>query len=143
MTYDYKEKKIVATLCKGIEIGVALNVVGHLSISIGAYANSNIMGRPILIDGSGTKHVGISRYPFIITTTNHSKLKIAIEKSREMASEILMIDYPKQMLYTGHDDELSDSLSSVSSEDLEYLGAVFYGDTYLINQLTGKFSLWR
>ena len=44
--YNYRQKKIVAVLASNLEIGVAFNVIGHLAISIGAYADKEIMGRP-------------------------------------------------------------------------------------------------
>lgn len=54
-----------------------------------------------------------------------------------------MADYPEEMLSTGHDDELAESLASIKEDELDYLGAVLYGKAELITQLTGKFSLWR
>ena len=56
---------------------------------------------------------------------------------------VFLADYPEQMLITGHDDELADALSSIEETDINYLGAILYGESDLINQLTGKFSLWR
>ena len=37
MDYDYKEKKMVAVLSSKISPDVAINVIGHLSVSVGAY----------------------------------------------------------------------------------------------------------
>ncbi len=141
MDYNYKEKKIVAVVNDKLEPGVALNVVGHLSISIGYNAN-NHMGRSILTDASGVEHLGISRYPFIITKANSNKIRIAIETARDNAN-ILFADYPQQMLDTGHDDELAESLENIKEKDLVYLGAVFYGDTDEVNTITKKFSLYK
>jgi len=45
MIYDYRAKKVVAVLSADLETGVALNVIGHLAISIGAYGQ-HLMGRP-------------------------------------------------------------------------------------------------
>ena len=142
MTYNYREKKIVAVLSSELEAGVALNIVGHLAISIGAYSERDIMGKPYLQDGSGIKHIGISKYPFIITKVKPTKLRKLIEDVRQN-KEILMVDYPEQMLTTGHDDELAQSLVEIEELQINYLGAVIYGFTDAINQLTGKFSLWR
>ena len=74
MEYDYREKKIVAVVDSKLEVGVALNVVGHLAVSIGHNASDH-MGRPVLTDGSGVDHLGISRYPFIITKSNAGKIR--------------------------------------------------------------------
>jgi hypothetical protein len=47
------------------------------------------------------------------------------------------------MLETGHDDELAAAIAASAEADIEYLGALFYGPTEVINSITGKFSLWR
>lgn len=142
LSYDYGERKIVATLVSNIPPEVALNVIGHLAISIGAYADNNLMGRSNIVDKSGVSHKGISKYPFIITQTKLEKLREAITKAREN-NDILMIDFPKQMLITEHDDELEKTLKSNFEPELEYLGAIFYGKSKDVNKITGNFSLWR
>uniref|UniRef100_UPI0040568A7F DUF2000 domain-containing protein n=1 Tax=Agathobacter sp. TaxID=2021311 RepID=UPI0040568A7F len=141
MEYDYREKKIVAVLNSALETGVALNVVGHLAVSIGCYAQEH-MGKNPLLDADGVKHLGIARYPFIITKAKPNKIRAAIEKAREN-DNILFADYPQQMLETGHDNELAESLAKAQEKDLSYLGAVFYGPTEDINEITGKFSLYK
>jgi hypothetical protein len=35
--YNYQAKKIVAVLAEKLEMDVALNVIGYLAVSIGAY----------------------------------------------------------------------------------------------------------
>ena len=47
------------------------------------------------------------------------------------------------MLETRTDEELITSISNKENEKLEYLGAILYGDTKEINEITGKFQLWR
>ena len=142
MAYNYKEKKTVAVLASNLETGVAFNVIGHLAISIGAYAEADLMGRSKLFDASGISHLGISKYPFIITKVKPSKLRRLIQDARQH-SDIILADYPEQMLTTGHDDELATVISTVKEEDINYLGAILYGNTEIITELTGKFTLWR
>ena|SRR5437870_2640695 len=142
MTYTYHEKKIVAVLSANLEIGIALNVVGHLALSLGAYAKRDVLGRPMLPDASGTIHIGISKYPVIITKVKPNRLRRLVQDARKLEG-VFLADYPEQMLITGHDDELADALSSIEETDINYLGAILYGGSDLINQLTGKFSLWR
>ena len=47
------------------------------------------------------------------------------------------------MLETRTDEELVNSISSKESEELEYLGAIIYGDTKDVDEITGKYQLWR
>ena len=142
MSYDYKEKKIVSIIASNVEPAIALNIMGHLGVSVGAYADKEIMGQANIKDKSGITHVGISKYPFIITKVKMGKLKQTIETAKQNPN-ILVIDYPREMLTTGHDDELVKAIGEKEEKDMEYLGAVLYGDSNVINELTGKFSLWR
>ena len=141
-TYDYREKKMVAVLSSKISPDVAINVIGHLSVSVGAYADSELMGRKNLIDGSGISHFGISRYPFIATKVKPAKLRKSIEEARKNPA-LQVFDYPLQMLETAHDDELAESLAKITEETLDYLGAIIYGKSSDVDSITGKFTLWK
>ena len=141
MSYDYRGKKIVAVLASNLETGVALNVLGHLAISIGAHSALDIIGRSPLIDGSGMRHTGIARYPVIVTKVRSGKLRKLIDEARSN-SEILLADYPREMLDTGHDDELAEALAKRPEENLEYLGAILYGPHKAVSDLTARFTLW-
>ena len=142
MSYDYKERKVVAVLASDLEIGQAFNVLGHLALSIGARADESLMGMETLLDASGVAHLGIARYPVIVTKTNRSKLNRLVREAK-LSGEVLIADYPEQMLVTGHDDQLAEALASAEESDLSYLGAVLYGRSEIVARFTGKFSLWR
>ncbi|MCL2383953.1 MAG: DUF2000 domain-containing protein [Oscillospiraceae bacterium] len=142
MDYNYKEKKIVGVIGSNVEPSIALNVIGHLAISIGAYADKDIMGQANIKDKSGVNHVGISKYPFIITKVKMGKVRQAIETAKQNPN-ILVVDYPKEMLTTAHDEELVKAMEEKEEQQLEYLGAVLYGDAKDIDEITGKFQLWR
>ena len=142
MSYDYKEKKIVGVIASNLEPGVALNIIGHLGVSIGAYADKDIMGQANIKDKSGMNHVGISKYPFIITKVKMGKVRQTIETAKQNPN-ILVVDYPKEMLTTGHDDELVKAIGEKEEQRLEYLGAVLCGNSKDIDEITGKFQLWR
>lgn len=138
----YEDKKIVGIIASNVEPTVALNVIGHLSISIGKYSESEIMGQPIITDKSGINHLGISQFPFIITKVKSGKLKTAIDTAKSNP-KLLVADYPKDMLDTRTDSELVESINSKENDKLEYLGAIIYGDTKDVDEITGKFQLWR
>lgn len=139
---NYEDKKIAAILSTNVEASVALNVIGHLAISIGKYADNEIMGKKIITDNSGIDHLGISRFPFIITKVKPSKLRNAIDKAKANPN-LLVADYPKDMLETRTDEELVEQISNKNNEELEYMGAIIYGNTNDVNEITGKFQLWR
>lgn len=139
---NYEDKKIVGIIASNVEPAVALNVIGHLSISIGKYSNEEIMGKSIISDKSGIEHLGISQFPFIVTKVKAGKLKNTIDMAKNNPN-LLVADYPKDMLDTRTDDELVKSISSKENDKLEYLGAVIYGNTKDVDEITGKFQLWR
>ena len=56
---------------------------------------------------------------------------------------LLVADYPNDMLYTRTDEELVNSINSKENEKLEYLGAIIYGNTKDVDEITGKYQLWR
>ena len=138
----YEDKKIVGIVASNVEPSVALNVIGHLAISIGKYSNDEIMGKPVIVDKSGINHLGISQFPFIITKVKSGKLKNAIDLAKQNPN-LLVADYPKDMLDTRTDDELVESINSKENDKLEYLGAIIYGNTTDVDKITGKYQLWR
>jgi len=142
MSYQYNEKKIVIVLSSKIQPEIALNVVGHLSISLGAYADKTLMGRKELLDNDNLKHIGISKYPLICTKVKPSKLKKVVKDCRSNA-KLLYIDFPINMLETNHDDELFNSLKNTKEDDINYLGILIYGDSIEVNTITSKFTLWK
>lgn len=139
---NYEDKKIVGIIATNVDAATALNVIGHLAVSIGKYSDAEIMGKKTLTDASGIDHLGISRFPFIVTKVKPSKLKTAIDKAKENKN-LLVADYPRDMLETRTDEELVNSVASKENDNLEYLGAIIYGNTEEVNEITGKFQLWN
>lgn len=142
MNYNYKDKKIVAILASNLEIGIAFNIIGHLSISIGANIDKGLMGKTPILDKRGIHHLGISKYPFITTKIKQSKIRSVIGEARENGN-ILIADYPKVMLTTGHDNELVEAISNIDEANIEYLGVILCGSSEDINAITGRFQLWN
>lgn len=70
------------------------------------------------------------------------KLKAAIDRAKNNP-DLLVADYPKEMLETRTDDELVTAINTKENDKLEYLGAIIYGNTKEVDEITGKFQLWR
>ena len=81
-------------------------------------------------------------YEIIITKVKAGKLKNAIDEAKKN-SNLMVADYPKDMLDTRSDEELVSSINSKENDKLEYLGAIIYGNTEEVDKITGKFQLWR
>lgn len=139
---NYEDKKIVGIIATNVDAPTALNVIGHLAVSIGKYSDNEIMGKSVITDKSNVNHLGISKFPFIITKVKPGKLRNAIDRAKENPN-LLVADYPREMLETRTDEELVESINSKSNDELEYLGAIIYGNTNDVNEITGKFQLWK
>ncbi len=141
--YDYKAKKVVAVLSSTLETGIAMNVLGHMCVALGAHGDKDaMMGRPVLTDASGLNHIGIGRYAVIITKVKPARLRQFIEEARAVPS-LKLIDFPQEMLDTHHDDDLVSSMAAKAEKDMAYLGALVFGDAAEIQTLSGKFMLWK
>jgi DNA/RNA-binding domain of Phe-tRNA-synthetase-like protein len=138
--YPYDDKKITVVVADDIEPGIATNVVGHLTTSVGKNAD-DIMGRPFYTDKSGEKHIGISRYPVIILKGKKSKIEKLIDQARD--ENLLVVDYPKEMFETRTDDDLNQALEKKAEEELEYYGVALCGDKDKVEKLTKNFSLYK
>ncbi len=142
MTYDYKSHKIVAIISENLEPWQAMNVLGHMAVSLGAHKDDMLMGRDVLLDKDGVIHKGIARFGFIIKKGTVSHIAETISKARSTAG-LTLIDFPRDMLDTRHDDELVQSIQSKSDAELEYLGALLYGPTDAVNSLTKSYVLYN
>lgn len=139
---NYEDRKIVAVIASNVSAEEALNVIGHLAVAVGKYSDAEIMGRPVITDKSGVEHMGISQFPFIVTKVKAGKLKNAIEKAKSNPN-LLVADYPREILETRTDDDLTDAIEAKENDKFEYMGAIIYGNTKDVDEITGKFSLWR
>ncbi len=141
MSYNYKKNKIVAIIADGIEHWQTLNVLGHMSISLGANKDEDLMGREILTDKSGFNHKGIARFGFIIKKGTFEEINQLVEKLKNSPG-ITLIDFPQEMLDTRHDDDLHESMQLKETKDFKYLGCLLYGSTQEIDELTKQYKLW-
>jgi hypothetical protein len=135
----YGSRKTIVLLSSRIDAVTALNVTGHLCLAIGANAYPAILGRRRLVDGSGGVHLGISKFPIIVLAGRPSKIEASLAAAHGRP-ELLVADYPRQMLDTGSDEDLAVALGD--AHDLEYLGIAVYGPTGVLDDVFGRFSLW-
>lgn len=140
MNYDYKEKKIVCIVSDELEAWQMMNVVGHLAIGLGASKDGELMGRDVLEDASGVSHKGVARYGLIIKKGGAEGIREVVQNART-EREVTMLDFPREMLETSHDDELFAELLKKEEKDVEYLGVILYGPAQTVNTLTKNFPL--
>ena len=78
----------------------------------------------------------------IITKVRAGKLKSSLAEAK-MIEELLVVDYPSVMYTTGHDDELAQELQKQTEEEIEYFGYILFGESDAVDNISGKFSLWK
>ncbi|EOA9033868.1 TPA: DUF2000 domain-containing protein [Vibrio harveyi] len=138
---DENQKRFVAVISKKVEVGRAVNVLGHLSVSL---ANQLSDGDAVYIDYQdldGNVHPNISHYPFIVLRADNSN---KIRKLRQEAHDkgILFSDFTHTMVEGGSEVQQQTTKNTLEAE-LEYLGICLFGETETLRELTKKFSLYR
>ncbi len=128
-------------ISKDIEQWQAMNVLGHMAVGLGAKKDDVLMGRDTLVDRSGVVHAGISRYGLVIKEGSSADI-VSVVHDAKAEEGVIIVDFPRQMLDTKHDDELALALETSEEHDLEYLGVLLYGPSEQVNRLTKSFKLW-
>ncbi|MFV8457585.1 DUF2000 domain-containing protein [Vibrio owensii] len=138
---DENQKRFVAVISKKVEVGRAVNVLGHLSVSL---ANQLSDGDAIYIDYQdldGNVHPNISHYPFIVLRADNSN-KIRKLRQEALDKGILFSDFTHTMVEGGSEVQQQTTKNTLEAE-LEYLGICLFGETETLRELTKKFSLYR
>lgn len=141
MSYDYRAHKIVAILSEALPAGQAMNALGHLAFSAGRYSDQSMMGQKEIVDADGQKHVGISKYPFIVLKASTDEVKKIVKSAKEQ--KIFVVDYPQEMFDTGPDEELVAALTKAKETSLVYHAAVLVGPAEKLKTLTGHLKLYK
>jgi hypothetical protein len=136
------QEKTVALLSTELDVAAALNIIGHLSIGIGAACRERLIHSDKYLDASGYSHLGVSAWPFIVLKTRPAKLRAALDQARNTPS-LVLADYPKQVLTTTTDSELAAEIAATAEVDLEYLGLMVHGAMHDVDAIFGRFALVR
>jgi hypothetical protein len=133
-------KKLVAVLSEKIEVGTALNTVAHMAMGMGTILGPEQAMMCNYADATGMAHPSISAYPFIILKGRPTKIREAIENAKE--KRISVVDYTCTMTVGSYLEQLARTKATPNAE-LEFYGAVFYGDVEAVSEITRKFSLYK
>ncbi len=138
---DENQKRFVAVISKKVEVGRAVNVLGHLSVSL---ANQLSDGDAVYIDYhdlDGNVHPNISHYPFIVLRADNSN-KIRKLRQEALDKSIPFSDFTHTMVEGGSEIQ-QQTTKNTAEANLEYLGICLFGETETLRELTKKFSLYR
>ncbi|WP_418103483.1 DUF2000 domain-containing protein [Vibrio harveyi] len=138
---DENQKRFVAVISKKVEVGRAVNVLGHLSVSLASQLSDGDAVYTDYHDLDGNLHPNISHYPFIALRADNSN---KIRKLRQEALDrgIPFSDFTHTMVEGGSEVQ-QQTTKNTSEAELEYLGICLFGETENLRELTKKFSLYR
>lgn len=136
MTFD---NKLVIIVNKDIEIGVAMNAVGHVSLAIGALLGKDAAFLQDYTDASSNVWP-ISGMPYIMLRGKSGEIRKAILSAK--AASIQQIAFTETMTGGTYEEQL-ERTSKVTQEDPVYYAAVLYGSWDQVSLITKKFSLFK
>jgi hypothetical protein len=133
-------KKLVAVLNEKIAPGVAINAATHMSLGMGALLGPEESLMCDYVDANGIHHPSISAYPFIVLSGRPTKIREAIEAAK--IGGITVVDFVNTMTVGSYTDQLMRTKETQNAE-LEFYGAVFFGEIEAVSAITRKFSLFK
>ena len=133
-------KKFVAVINKDLEKSVAMNILGHMSVAMGNYAE-DYLGVDNFEDSSGETHNAMPRHPFIILKASIEEINNIYKNAKN--SELTVVSAPEEVYTTYTDEEFVGQVSQKSAEEIQYYGICLYGDVEKVNEFTGGLSLYK
>jgi hypothetical protein len=133
-------KKLAAVLSEKLEPGMAMNALAHMALGMGTVVGPAEGLMCDYVDGSGAHHPSISAYPFIVLKGRPGKIREAIGIAQ--GAGIKTVDFVNTMTVGSYTEQLTRT-KAAKNEDLEFYGAVFFGDFASVNDITKKFSLYK
>lgn len=134
------ENKLVAVVNKNIDVGVAMNAIAHMTIGLGAAIGEAQLRLDNYQDKEGNLYPSISQMPFIVLRGKPNDIRKAVFKARE--NEVRLGIFTNTMTGGTYQEQL-DNTKQTSEEDIIYYGAVFFGNTNIVSDITKKFSLYK
>jgi hypothetical protein len=140
--YNDNQFKFVVVLNKKIELPKLLNALGHISVGLTSRVEKiEDMAFLQYVDGDGTSHPAISKFPFIVLSSDNGN-KIRTLRNAAIESGILYNDFTSSMLGSSANEQLQQTKDSKEA-DLDYFAICLFGNAEQLNQLTKRFSLFR
>ena len=139
---DEKGKRFIAILNKKVDMGRLMNALGHATA--GLAGGSGKAGEMCFLryqDKDGGTHPNISHFGFIVLKADNSN-KIRAVRNECIARDIPFSDFTSTMT-VGTSQEQQDRTRATPEAELEYYGIVMFGDTNILREFTGKFSLFQ
>ena len=139
---EENSKKFVAVLNKKIEICRLMNAFGHMTAGLaGGFGIEKEMKFLEYTDADNGSHPNISNYAFIILKADNSN-QIRKVRAEALSRGIKFTDFTNTMI-NGTSAEQIERTKNTKELDLEYFGICMFGDSEVLKEFTGKFSLFN
>ncbi len=135
--------KIAMVIAKELPLGLVANTAAVLGISLSKMFPQDIVG-PDVLDLDGKIHVGITAQTIPVLAGSREQIKNIRDILFDVAyADIAVIDFSEVAQKCLDYEDYIKMLSSLSSEELHYLGICLYGPKKKVNKLTGNLGLLR
>lgn len=134
-----RERKCVMVVEEGLPAGVAANATGVLAFTLGREVDFAV--GPSVLDGSGTRHVGITRIPIPVLSADGETLRRLRSEATE--SDLLAVDFTDAAKMSRSYEEYERKLATKEATDLVYLGLALYGERKAVEKLTRGLPLLK
>lgn len=133
------ENKLVIIVNKDIEVGIAMNAIAHVSLSVGETLGKETLSLQDYRDASGN-HWPMSEMPYIVLRGKSGEIRKAMLAAKE--ARIFNRAFTETMT-GGSSAEQVERTAVVSQEDHQYYALVLFGTWDVVNQITKKLSLYK
>lgn len=139
---DERTKRFVAVLNKKIDTGKLMNALGHMTAGLaGGFGKGEEMTFLEYKDKDGGIHPHISHFPFIVLRADNSS-QIRTIRNEAIKRGIIFTDFTSTMT-VGTSAEQVERTGNTNEAELEYYGICLFGETEILREFTGKFSLFN
>jgi hypothetical protein len=135
--------KFVVVLNKKLEIGVALNAAAHMAAALVARATESEREQMMFldyVDKDGKAHPTSGLSLIVLRADNSNKIRQAKEAAKQ--ADIMHIDFLESMTGDSYVEQMAKT-KVLAENELEYYGLCLFGEKAKVDNITGKFSLWR
>ncbi len=135
------QNKLVAVVNKQIGMGVAMNALAHMCLGFGAHMGASDLHLMDYENAEGFIYPNISKMPFIILREkNSNKIANLLMKAKDAGIQYSV--FTNTMTEGTWEDQKLRTLST-KPEEIIFYGIVLFGPKKIVEELTGKLSLWR
>jgi hypothetical protein len=131
--------RCVIVVASDLPSGRAANAAAVIALTIGRL-RPDLVGTD-LVDLSGVAHHGL--IPIGISVLAAPMSELAAVRTKALAKEMLMVDFPVQGQQTNDYSAFSAAVGDRATEELSYVGIGLVGSRKAVGKIVGRYSLLK